>query len=655
MSMTKIPSFPALVLYNFSVTEPKTSSSKNKKTLTAALAFSGVAGLAVVYSVLRTPSETSSAVLFDYSAARLMAASAILAITVTLLVLAGGAMRGSAWWQRLAGKAAVLLAHQGALFALIVLLFTAFLSIVAVLALSLSSAANQLVILKKILELLDTSLIWIEFLFLLAGLLIFKYSQPVGGWQSFWTPLRLAVIFLIITAVYTIALKTFMTLTWDIRMRRLEEYIFLPAVIFLIWGFLQHAYRERAWFPAAQRVLLLIGIGVVTYAIYRHTAQWMEWQHTPSKAYWHELADAFLRGRLYLTNPTDTHDLTFYNGQWYVPNPPLPALVLMPFVALFGAAHINMVLFSIVLGSINAMLIFLILDHASRLELIPTGLRANLWLTGLAVLGTSHGWLAIMGRMWFISQLLTLGFAALAVLVVLRRRSPWLAGLCLGLAVMSRPNVFTLWPFLAGLALVLYPKEAGRIPWKSFLAWAVQSAVPVVAAVATLLGYNYIRFDNFFDFGYVTIHTAEWLSDAVRTYGMFNPHFIPANLYAMFIKLPILEMRDGCLYYSPTHEGISMLAMTPALIYIFRRWKINLWTISAGLSIVLSLGLLVLYHNTGAWQLGYRYLMDFLLPVLLLLAIAVGKRPGWLFRVLVGISVAGNLAGILWWFGKGWC
>lgn len=619
------------------------------------LALFAAGALGAGIFVLRTPSEPDSAVLFGYSAMRLAAAAGMLVISVVLGVFSFGAIRQTPGWSRLVECTERFLAGSWRAFVTLAGLFMFELAIISLLVLAVSPASRELVMLKTVLDTLGAPLLWAVAVLAGAGVWLIQTMRKDEGKHGLFNPLRAAILFFIFTLAYTLSVKAFMTITWDIRMRRLEEYIFLPAVIFLVWGFLNHRYREKVWFFAAQRILLLIGIGVVTYTIYRHTAQWMEWQHTPSKAYWHELADAFLHGQLFLTNPADTHDLTFYNGRWYVPNPPLPALVLMPFVALFGAAQINMVLFSIVLGALNAVLIFLILDHASRLELIPTGLRANLWLTGLAVLGTSHGWLAIMGRMWFISQLLTLGFAALAVLVVLRRGSPWLAGVCLGLAVMSRPNIFTLWPFLAGLALYLFPKESGRISWKPFLAWAVKSAVPVVMAVGALLGYNYIRFDNFLDFGYVTIHTAEWLSDAVRTYGMFNTHFIPANLHAMFIKLPILELRDGCLYYSPTHEGISMVAMTPALIYIFRRWKINLWTISAWLSIVLSLGLLVLYHNTGAWQLGYRYLMDFLLPVLLLMAIAVGKRPSWLFRVLVGISVAGNLAGILWWFGKSWC
>jgi len=71
--------------------------------------------------------------------------------------------------------------------------------------------------------------------------------------------------------------------------------------------------------------------------------------------------------------------------------------------------------------------------------------------------------------------------------------------------------------------------------------------------------------------------------------------------------------------------------------------------------VALTAGLLLFYHNTGAWQLGYRYLMDFILPVLLLLAIGVGRRPSWIFKGLALLSIMSNFFGIVWWFNRWWC
>ena len=63
----------------------------------------------------------------------------------------------------------------------------------------------------------------------------------------------------------------------------------------------------------------------------------------------------------------------------------------------------------------------------------------------------------------------------------------------------------------------------------------------------------------------------------------------------------------------------------------------------------LSILLLSLYHNSGAAQFGFRYVLDFILPLLLLLAYALGRRITWLFRVLVLVSILINAYGA-WWF-----
>ncbi len=178
--------------------------------------------------------------------------------------------------------------------------------------------------------------------------------------------------------------------------------------------------------------------------------------------------------------------------------------------------------------------------------------------------------------------------------------------------------------------------------------------MPVCLVVAGLLYYNFVRFDNFFDFGYATINGAPVVVEAIQTYGMFNPHFIPINLNVMFLKLPALEIRGSCLYFSSSRAGFSMLVMTPPLLFVFRRFKLNWWTTGAWVSVILSIGMLICYHNTGASQLGYRYLMDFILPILLLMAIGIGQRGSWVFKILTATSIICSTASIVWWFTEWW-
>src|SRR5438067_1602761 len=65
------------------------------------------------------------------------------------------------------------------------------------------------------------------------------------------------------------------------------------------------------------------------------------------------LADGWLHGHLYLHDmPPDTGDYTLYNGHWYVAFPPLPAVLLLPVVAIFHLAYAGIIslIFSVGMG-----------------------------------------------------------------------------------------------------------------------------------------------------------------------------------------------------------------------------------------------------------------------------------------------------------------
>jgi hypothetical protein len=56
------------------------------------------------------------------------------------------------------------------------------------------------------------------------------------------------------------------------------------------------------------------------------------------------------------------------------------------------------------------------------------------------------------------------------------------------------------------------------------------------------------------------------------------------------------------------------------------------------------------FAATGWAQFGYRYSLDFMPFMLLLVFIAVGKRAQWHHLVLIGLAVLVNLWGVLWVF-----
>jgi len=622
------------------------------RAVVAGLVVIKIFGLASVVWLLRIPSEENVSILWGYSLSRLIIAVGLAIAVSCFAFLTVAEFINPREWQV---KKQKFLASKIRIYVSLVFLCSVFLGIGVILLMTLWRANLNLPLLKAISDRLIFPLLWVEAAILGIGLYLGLNSDFNKLVKALMSPLRLSMLVFVLTVVYTLELKVLMALSRDSRMTYMEFYIFLPASVFLVWGVLKEWKREKQWYSRIDCLFPVFALGVVTFAVYCHTAQWVDWQVTPDMVYWNDQAEAILKGRLYLIDPSATADLTMYNGNWYVPNPPFPAFFYLPFVAIFGKANVNAVFLSICVSVVNVLFMYLILERASKLGLIPTRQPGNLLLTILFAFGTPNWWVSISGRMWFISQLLTLTCVTLAVLLALHQKSPWLVGTSLGLAVLSRPNAFTTWPFLLGITLFLMAQCKGKLDWKEVIRWSIQSAVPVCLAVLGLLYYNYVRFENIFDFGYVTLKGADYILAAVEKYGMFNIHFIPTNLRVMLFSFPPLEFRNHCLAFSSSKEGFSIFITTPALFYLFRRWKKNWVTIGALVSVVLSMGMLLMYHNTGSWQFGYRYILDFIIPLLFLLAVGTGERPSVLFNGLVSVSVLMNFAGVLWWFEKWWC
>ena len=136
---------------------------------------------------------------------------------------------------------------------------------------------------------------------------------------------------------------------------------------------------------------------------------------SPMAAYFQYLADAFLHGRLYVVDTPSHNDLTFFAGHWYVGFPPLAALLLMPWVALRGVAHVNTVLFGAAVGAFNVALAFLLLQSLAQRKWTKLSLIDNVWLTVLFGLGSVHWHAATQGTVWHLGSLCAVPFMLLAV------------------------------------------------------------------------------------------------------------------------------------------------------------------------------------------------------------------------------------------------
>lgn len=371
---------------------------------------------------------------------------------------------------------------------------------------------------------------------------------------------------------------------------------------------------------------------------------------TSAASYFNLLADAFLHGRLYLIDPPSTIDLTLHNGQWYVPFPPLPALLMLPWVAAFGVEMLNTVVFTALFGAANVALVFLILSELAARGWTQLNTNDNLWLTALFGVGSVHWYVSTLGQVWFTAQICTVTLVALAVYVALRGGPAWLAGLMLGLAVAARPNVALSFPLLLGIvAMDRKPSFEGirSISWHRLLRWGIQAALPVLLVAAALLAYNQARFGSLLDFGYENAVVSPRLQADLDTYGQFHPHYITRNLRAMLFSLPVWDAEARRL--APDGDGLSLLITTPALLYLALARKRTPLVAGAWAALGLLVVPLLLYYNTGWWQFGYRFSLDFMIPVMVLLATALRSPLSRLARGLIAAGVLVNLYGLVWW------
>ena len=119
--------------------------------------------------------------------------------------------------------------------------------------------------------------------------------------------------------------------------------------------------------------------------------------------YFNRLAEAFLQGRYWLDEaPSWLNELIpapDAAGRWYVAYPPMPAVLALPWVAVFGREFPAQVYSSIYAGLATG-LVYLVLGR------LPVALRIRdrLGLTAVFSFGTCFWFIAISGSAWYFAH-----------------------------------------------------------------------------------------------------------------------------------------------------------------------------------------------------------------------------------------------------------
>ena len=357
------------------------------------------------------------------------------------------------------------------------------------------------------------------------------------------------------------------------------------------------------------------------------------------------LADAFLKGRLHFVTDVSWLELVPLEGKHYVVPPPLPAILILPVVAIRGLST-NQTLISIFFGSINVSLAYVVAKTLTQNR------GVQIWSTAMFGFGTIHWWVATAGGVWTFSQTISVTFLFIAILLTLNKNHPFLIGLSLGASYWTRLTTILSLPFF-----LIYTHDRW---YKPFNIHNILNRINIRFLFFLGLGiaififlnaiYNYARFETPFDISYYLIPGI--LEEPWYQKGIFDISYIPRHLKVIFWGLP--KLIDEYPYIVPSWNGMAIWITTPAFIYAFRAGIRNKLSVGCWLSIIL-IALVNFSHGTwGFSQFGYRFAVDFY-PFLFLLTVkGIGDNIKWHHKILIILGIIVNLWGVLWIHKFGW-
>lgn len=478
------------------------------------------------------------------------------------------------------------------------------------------------------------------------------------------------------------------------------------------------ARSEPAWLDFLPSTLIGAALVAIALAAY--------WLPGSIRYYNHFVwqAIAFLHGRAAITWPVPGNDhfqdvlpIRDANGALtgfgLLPFPPLPAIVLMPVVAIFGLATDERAV-SVVIGAIDVGLCWWALGR------LPVSRVVRLAVTIFFGFGTVAWYAAGLGTTWFLAHVVALAPAFLAVGVAISGdrafradtapehpdeplagglatnlrstvrelrsglgdpialvdRRQVLAGLLFGLACTARLTI------VFGAPFFMFVGSGG-----SFARRSISAGLGAMIPIGLLLAYNVATTGHLFHPGYDYLYHLEATGYPALGY---NPawsiedlRYVPQNLRLMLLSTPAIFpdrvpaglgggrllceapgavrglFDPNCPIALPRDVGMSFLLTSPAYLYALpalRRVRRSRLVAGSTLAVA-AIAVVNLMHFSQGWvQFGYRFSNDFVVFALPLVALGMSRRGGvgLLAAWLVGLSVAVNFWGVTWGNLLGW-
>ena len=354
----------------------------------------------------------------------------------------------------------------------------------------------------------------------------------------------------------------------------------------------------------------------------------------------------------------------------YVSFPPIPSLIMVPSALISGRGG-NDVIPTLIIAALILPLMLLVLRRLAQAGLSKRDVREDLWLVGMLAFGSVLFFSSVQGKVWYTAHVVGVALALVYAWASIEAKHPIIAGLALGAAALTRTSMafmfplflYEVWRMAAKTASDDVPANASaslnlragrRAMWRAIRRPLLEFAAPVLVLAILGMIYNHARFESATEFG----HSFLALGDRrpvrqqaqIEQWGLASYHYLSRNLTVAFTLLP--EMLPRAPWVQVSGHGLALWVTTPALFLL-------LWPRQKGpLHRILWLTVLfvalpsLFYMNSGWVQFGYRFSLDYM--VFLVMLLAIGGRP--LSRVAKTLIIAGvvvNLFGA-WMFDREW-
>ncbi|GAC1443248.1 MAG: hypothetical protein NVSMB59_07430 [Vulcanimicrobiaceae bacterium] len=351
------------------------------------------------------------------------------------------------------------------------------------------------------------------------------------------------------------------------------------------------------------------------------------------------LADAFRHGRVWIDWPGAYIDALAFAGKHFVIEAPLPAMLLVPAVAIWGTG-VNQTVLAALLGGVAT---FAAYDIAQRLGVAR---RTAIALVAFLLLGTDLFWCAMLGDVWFLAHVASVAATLLALREVLGERRGALVALYAACAVESRFTMVLALPvYAAWLWWGTGTRDAREDDRRTRSRRLARFAFALVPFASLWVAYNLARWGVPYDIGYTTWYHADAVGSPDGS--PFRLRYLPEEAYSFFVRYP--EYRASFPYLIPSLAGVALTWTSPALALAAFARRPRKLVVGCLVATVLCAAPNFVYYVNGFAQFGMRHALDFEPFLFVLMAVAARSGLQRFAIPLIGWSIVVGTWGCWYW------